>query len=261
MKKNIIILFLVVLFFTAPLLALGATPGETPAAASGAAGSCPAGKVCLNVPLGNMAKEFNVTDANILGTYFNIWYRLIIGAVGVLAAVMVMWGGFKWLASRGNSSEIGQAKEIIISALIGLVLAFLSFTILYLINPKLTVITMPHLDSVTTPTASTQPVGLASTGSKEEAEKQCQNQCSNNNQEFERVEQGSSPNLWSCFCRDKATTLNYRNGPTDIKANSQEAADQLCFSWCSERYANLVYTHAPKNGDTINTYSCQCYLK
>ncbi|MFA5029178.1 MAG: hypothetical protein WC518_00310 [Patescibacteria group bacterium] len=109
----------------------------------------------LNVPLGSK------TTASGLEDYLAVWFSLIIGAVGVLAAVMVMWGGFKWLASRGNSSEIGQAKEIIISALIGLVLAFLSFTILYLINPKLTVITMPHLDSVQVVHTNLVPRGIS----------------------------------------------------------------------------------------------------
>jgi len=72
-----------------------------------------------------------------LGEYIGLWYSFITGVVGILATIMIMWGGFKWLTSRGNSSIIGEAKEIIFSAIIGLFLALMSFSILNLINPAL----------------------------------------------------------------------------------------------------------------------------
>ncbi|MBI5765861.1 hypothetical protein HZA71_01385, partial [Candidatus Falkowbacteria bacterium] len=56
-----------------------------------------------------------------MSTYLAIWYGFIIGAVGILATVMIMWGGFKWLTSRGNATTISGAKETIWSAIIGLV--------------------------------------------------------------------------------------------------------------------------------------------
>ncbi|HNZ73158.1 MAG TPA: hypothetical protein PKG73_00945, partial [bacterium] len=72
-----------------------------------------------------------------LSEYIKTWYNFIIGAIGILATVMIMYGGLKWLTSRGNSAVISNAKEKIFSALIGLVLVFLSYTILYLVNPNL----------------------------------------------------------------------------------------------------------------------------
>ncbi len=95
--------------------------------------------IILNVPIAGM------TQVSSFGEYFKTWYDFAIGAVGVLATVMIMWGGFKWLTSRGNSGVISESKQIIWSALIGLVLAFLSYTILYLINPRLTTIGLPTL--------------------------------------------------------------------------------------------------------------------
>ncbi len=106
-------------------------------------GTCiPKDQICLNVPIAgkNTFPSFQ--------EYFQTIYSFILGAVAILSTVMVMWGGFKWLTSRGSQGDIGEAKKIITSSIIGLVLAFLSFTILYLVNPKLTVIGLPQLKTV-----------------------------------------------------------------------------------------------------------------
>ncbi|HPW39651.1 MAG TPA: pilin [bacterium] len=97
---------------------------------------------CLNVSVGDIE---TMSLSNILADYIVMWYNFIIGAIGILATVMIMYGGLKWLTSRGNSAAIGDAKEKIFSALIGLVLVFLSYTILYLVNPNLTVIKTPNI--------------------------------------------------------------------------------------------------------------------
>lgn len=109
--------------------------------------TCKAGEdeMCLNVPIGNIK---TMSLSNILADYIIMWYNFIIGAIGILATVMIMYGGLKWLTSRGNSAVIGDAKEKISSALIGLVLVFLSYTILYLVNPNLTIIKMPKFPDV-----------------------------------------------------------------------------------------------------------------
>lgn len=102
--------------------------------------------MCLNIPIGGLDRvEIN---KNPLFTYLKIWYGFVIGSVGILTTVMVMWGGFKWLTSRGNSGTIGDAKEIIWGSIIGLFLCLLSYTILELINPKLLEINLGVLGDV-----------------------------------------------------------------------------------------------------------------
>ncbi len=95
--------------------------------------------VTLNVPIGEVTKVANFSE------YVKLWYNFVLGTVGIVAAVMIMWGGFKWLTSRGESEAIKDAKERIIGAITGLVLAFLSYTILFLINPNLVYLSMPEL--------------------------------------------------------------------------------------------------------------------
>ncbi len=97
-----------------------------------------------NVPVGDFKGSIPV-DQEILGKYLNAWYKFVVGVVGILATVIMMWGGFKWLTSRGNAAAIGDAKDRIWSAVIGLVLVFLSYNILFIINRQLVNPTLPDL--------------------------------------------------------------------------------------------------------------------
>lgn len=45
---------------------------------------------------------------------------------GAVSVIFVTWGGFKYITSGGDSSEVATAKNTIIAALIGLVLALLA---------------------------------------------------------------------------------------------------------------------------------------
>lgn len=72
-----------------------------------------------------------------IASYIKIVYTFLVSITGILAAVMIMWGGFKWLTAAGNPGLIGSAKNTILGAIIGLVLALGSYTLLYFINPNL----------------------------------------------------------------------------------------------------------------------------
>jgi hypothetical protein len=65
------------------------------------------------------------------------FYQYFIGAIAILAVVMIMWGGFLWLTAAGSASQIGVAKTKITGALIGLVLALGAYLILNTINSNL----------------------------------------------------------------------------------------------------------------------------
>lgn len=78
-----------------------------------------------------------------LETYIKWWYNLVIGSIGVLAAVYIVWGGFKWLTAAGNSGVISDAKLTITMAIIGLLIAIFSYSLLYILNPNLTILKTP----------------------------------------------------------------------------------------------------------------------
>lgn len=56
--------------------------------------------------------------------------RWILGIVGSLALIMFIYGGFTFLISAGSSDKVGQARKIIVAAVIGLIIVFTSYIII-----------------------------------------------------------------------------------------------------------------------------------
>ena len=55
--------------------------------------------------------------------------RVLLGFLGIIAIVIILYGGFVWLTSAGNEEKVGQAKKIITAGIIGLVIIFVSYAI------------------------------------------------------------------------------------------------------------------------------------
>ena len=107
-----------------------------------------------NVPIGKF-KDCTFSGSatggnNCLGIYIQAWYGFALGTLGILATFMIMFAGFKYLTSRGDTKAISEAKTLIVSAVSGLILAFLIYTILNIINPNLLIIKMPAIPSIKT---------------------------------------------------------------------------------------------------------------
>lgn len=64
-------------------------------------------------------------------------FEFIISVIGIISAVMIMFGGLQWTAAMGNSQKITEAKSRVISAVVGLILATVSFVLLSTLNTKL----------------------------------------------------------------------------------------------------------------------------
>ena len=64
-------------------------------------------------------------------------YKYLVSIAGILAGIMIVWAGVKWLMSAGNADMISDAKKKIGNAIIGIILAVGSYVILYLVNPDL----------------------------------------------------------------------------------------------------------------------------
>src|SRR5258705_5552794 len=84
----------------------------------------------LTVPFGN------TTTVSGLGDYLKAIYTFGIGAGGVLAVAMIVYGGIKYTISEAIPSK-EDAIDIIRNALIGLGLLLAALVILQLINPAI----------------------------------------------------------------------------------------------------------------------------
>jgi cytochrome bd-type quinol oxidase subunit 2 len=54
--------------------------------------------------------------------------------LGLIAVIMIIYGGFMWLTAAGNEERISKAKQIISAAIIGLIIILLAAAIVYFIG-------------------------------------------------------------------------------------------------------------------------------
>jgi heme/copper-type cytochrome/quinol oxidase subunit 2 len=55
--------------------------------------------------------------------------NIMLGFLGILAVVIILIGGFKWMTAAGNEDQVGEAKKIIVAGIIGLVIILASWGI------------------------------------------------------------------------------------------------------------------------------------
>ncbi len=53
--------------------------------------------------------------------------------LGIIAVVVILLGGFKWLTASGNEDKIADAKKTIIAGIIGLIVVLAAFAIVQFI--------------------------------------------------------------------------------------------------------------------------------
>jgi hypothetical protein len=99
----------------------------------------------------------STTASSTPGAWVANFYQFALMIGGVLAFGVVVYGGVKYMASAGNPSGQSDAKEWIEAALLGLLLLVGAYFILNVVNPQLTNLTMPTLQTVniSAPTSTT----------------------------------------------------------------------------------------------------------
>lgn len=81
-------------------------------------GTCPSGENCGDYSL----NDFVQLAVNVSKT--------ILGLVGSLALLAFVYGGIVFLISGGSSEKVEKGKQILIGAVVGLVIVFMSYTII-----------------------------------------------------------------------------------------------------------------------------------
>jgi hypothetical protein len=112
MKKSIAIIASFVLAFGV-ILALGAPEVAAQSAIENGVRSAQGDGVPTNL----------FGDAGIITTVTNI----LLFVAGALAVIMLIWGGIRYTISGGNTANVTAAKNTILYAIVGLIVAFLAF--------------------------------------------------------------------------------------------------------------------------------------
>lgn len=92
-----------------------------------------AGKVAmaLTAQEGAEAARADGMPANLVGTdgVFNKITSTVLYAVGIVSVIMLIYGGLRYVMSGGDSKKVTDAKNTILYAIIGLIIAVLSYAI------------------------------------------------------------------------------------------------------------------------------------
>lgn len=63
------------------------------------------------------------------GSIFTTIVNVMLFIIGAICVIMLIWGGIRYTTSAGNSTAVTSAKNTIMYAIIGLVIAFLAFAL------------------------------------------------------------------------------------------------------------------------------------
>ena len=88
--------------------------------------------------VGAYGRQATFINVPYLGEYLLAVYRYAIVVASILAVVFIIIGGLQWTISGGSPEKIKSAQKKIAGAITGLIIALLSYTLLYIINPTLT---------------------------------------------------------------------------------------------------------------------------
>lgn len=88
----------------------------------------------------DFANAAGLSSGNLVDTISSI-IRVALGFLGVIAVVIILLGGFKWMTSGGNEEKVKKAKGLIFQGIIGLVIVLSSYAIASFVITSITTAT------------------------------------------------------------------------------------------------------------------------
>jgi len=77
--------------------------------------------------------------------------QYLLGFLGIVAIIIMLYGGFTWMTAAGNEEKVGKAKQIISAGIIGLIIIFISYALVtFVIAQLLSATGATGSDAVTT---------------------------------------------------------------------------------------------------------------
>ena len=89
-----------------------------------AAVTCPDGSVAETLADCNVPEKNDTLIPTVMGII-----KVVLGVLGFVAAVMIIFGGVQYVTSAGDAAKVAKAKNTIIFAVVGLVISLLAFAI------------------------------------------------------------------------------------------------------------------------------------
>jgi len=67
--------------------------------------------------------------------------NVALGFLGVLAILIILWGGFRWMTAGGSEDKVAEAKKIIVAGVIGIIIVLSALAIVNFVISQLVVAT------------------------------------------------------------------------------------------------------------------------
>src|SRR3989344_826806 len=64
-----------------------------------------------------------------LRTTIMLVINIIMGFLGIIAVIIILTGGFKWMTAGGNEEKVAESKKLIIAGIVGLAIIFGAYAI------------------------------------------------------------------------------------------------------------------------------------
>ena len=71
-------------------------------------------------------------DKDLVQTVIDI-VNYVLALLGLVAVIMILLGGFRWMTAGGNEEKVASAKKILSAAIIGLVIIILAWAIVFFV--------------------------------------------------------------------------------------------------------------------------------
>ena len=82
----------------------------------------------------------NVDLKQAIGNIINI----VLGFLGIITVILVLYGGFLWMTAAGNEEKVTQAKQLLMAGVIGLAIIIAAFGLAqYILTNLITATTTP----------------------------------------------------------------------------------------------------------------------
>ncbi len=81
-----------------------------------------------NVDGASFASSAGLSAGDLITTIESV-LRTALGFLGIIAVIMILLGGFKWMTAAGNDEKVKDAKKLIYSGIIGLVIILTAYAI------------------------------------------------------------------------------------------------------------------------------------
>lgn len=202
------------------------------------------------------------------GSYFKSLYLLALWIVGISALFMLVVGGFLYLSSAGNTATLGFAKKTIYAALIGLVIALISWLLLDTINSDLTNLKLSGLQGAVgggsapgtgTPRAGTGPGGSPTPGTYTDAEARAALSAAGigvkeNNTSLEKIPKAAIDNLIAI--KNECSCTVFVTGGTETAGHASHGPGKPIVDLRQDpALGNFLYSKAGGSGNATITKS------